>query len=89
MSPAQVAEVYGISPDAVKPCTDNAGPRKVNLNTAAYGEMLCHPYLNKPQVEAVMRRRRTLGKISDIGQMRFDSAFTERDIQRLAPYVDF
>lgn len=90
VSPAQVAEVYGISPDAVKWFrTDNAAPHKVNLNTAAYGEMLRHPYLNKPQVEAVMRRRRTLGKISDIGQMRFDSAFTERDIQRLAPYVDF
>lgn len=90
VSPAQVNEVYGIPPgtDAWF-SVSGAAPRKLNLNTAAFGEMLRHPYLTRPQVQAVMRFRRTLGAIPGMAALRFDSAFTERDSARLAPYVEF
>lgn len=90
VSPAQVAEVYGLPSGMEKWfCVGNAAPRKINLNRAAYAEMLRHPYFNAQQVRAVIRRRDLLGRIHGLAQMGMDTVFTEKDMQRLAPYVEF
>lgn len=90
VSPAQAAEVYGLSSGMEKWfCVGNVAPRKINLNRATYAEMLRHPYFNVRQVRAVIRRRDLSGRISGLAQMRLDTVFAEKDIKRLAPYVEF
>lgn len=90
VSPVQVAEVYGLSSGMEKWfCVGNVAPRKINLNRATYAEMLRHPYFNVRQVRAVIHRRDLSGRISGLAQMRLDTVFAEKDINRLAPYVEF
>lgn len=90
VSPSQAAEVYGIA-DGVEKWFEvgNASPRKLNVNTASYAELISHPYLNKPQTALIMRMRRNWGSIRNIAALRADTLFTAKDIARLEPYIEF
>ena len=48
-----------------------------------------HPYLNYEQVKFIVNRRNKIGPLRGWDDLRGCPLFTERDHDRLAPYVSF
>lgn len=66
-----------------------SNPHKLNVNRLTLQQLRRHPYVNYHQAKAIMDYRRLYGKIEDIRQLRFSSDFTEKDFQRLTPYMEY
>ncbi len=89
VSPAQAAEVYGLDKNATEWfCVKTPSPRRINLNTAGYAQIIRHPYFNKRQTNHIMRLRREWGRITSIKALEADSVFTPQDIRRIEPYTE-
>ncbi len=89
VSPTQVAEVFGLDADAAKWfCVKTPKPKRINLNTAGYAQIIRHPYFNKRQTNHIMRLRREWGRITSIKALEADSIFTPQDIKRIEPYTE-
>lgn len=64
-------------------------PRKINLNKASVQAMRKHPYISFYQARAIYEHRQahvTLHSLADLLQLK---EFTQRDLDRLQPYVEF
>lgn len=59
------------------------------VNRAEFKALLRHPYLDYDQVCALMNLKRKRGAISSLSEIRKLSEFTETDLRRLRPYLDF
>jgi competence protein ComEA len=90
----QLNEVYGLSPEAVL----GAGPyisadpgriRKLKVNTATFGELLRHPYLEYEDVLALIRYREVTGRITSPEEVREHALLTDSVLFRVAAYFDF
>lgn len=68
---------------------EHPNPRKLNVNKLSLQELRRHPYINFYQAKAITDYRRLHGKINSLQDLRFSSDFTEADIQRLVPYVEY
>lgn len=89
VSPAQAAEVFGLDRNAtVWFCVKTPSPKRININTAGYAQIIRHPYFNKRQTKHIMRLRREWGRITSIKALEADSAFTPQDIRRIEPYIE-
>ena len=64
-------------------------PQKLNINKLSLQELHRHPYINYYQAKAITEFRRIYGEIKSLQDLRFSSDFTERDIQRLTPYIEY
>lgn len=89
----QLREVYGID-DAlysrIEPYVKPDGNyRTLQINNSEFRELLRHPYLNYKQVKAIVGLRRKKGDISSIRELSILDEFTNDDILRLEPYLEF
>ena len=64
-------------------------PQKLNVNKLSLQQLRRHPYLNYYQARAIVDYRRLNGMIKSIDVLLLSPDFTERDIQRLLPYVEY
>ncbi len=88
VSPAQAAEVFGLDKNATEWfCVKTPKPRRININTAGYAQIIRHPYFNKRQTNHIMMLRREWGRITSIKALEADSIFTPQDIKRIEPYI--
>ena len=67
----------------------HANPRKLNVNKLSIQQLRRHPYINFYQAKAITDYRRLHGDIKSLNDLRFSSDFTEADIRRLIPYVEY
>lgn len=91
---AQLLEVYGIEPgtvDRISPSLyiDSSGVRKLNVNTAAFRELLRHPYLEYEDVKAIVNYRDVEGKIVSFREMWEHGLLADTTLDRVAPYIEF
>lgn len=64
--------------------------RKIRINHDGLERMRMHPYINFYQAKAILQYRRKEGKIKSLSPFTFyTEEFTEKDLQRIAPYVSF
>ena len=68
---------------------EHPNPRKLNVNKLSLQELRRHPYINYYQAKAITDYRRLHGKINNLQDLRFSPDFTEAEILRLAPYVEY
>ena len=68
---------------------EHATPRKLNVNKLTLEQLRRHPYINYYQAKAITDYRLLHGEIKSLQDLRFSSDFTERDIQRLSPYIEY
>lgn len=68
---------------------DHATPHKLNVNHLSLEQLRRHPYINYYQAKAITTYRRLRGPIKSIQDLRLSSDFTEADLRRLEPYVEF
>lgn len=86
----QLDEIDGFPQEAKKYfVVQQSSPKKLNVNKLSLQQLRRHPYINYYQAKAITDYRRLHGRIEDIRQLRLSSGFTEKDFQRLAPYIDY
>ncbi|MBQ8152199.1 MAG: helix-hairpin-helix domain-containing protein [Prevotella sp.] len=64
-------------------------PQKLNINKLTLQQLRRHPYINYYQAKAITDYRRLHGDIKSLQDLRFSPDFTEQDIQRLTPYIEY
>ena len=89
----QLLEVYGLNEELYARISPYITPdsvwRPLPVNLAEFSELLRHPYLNYEQVQAIFNLRRKKGKIETIRELAMLDQFTQEDIKRLEPYLEF
>lgn len=89
----QLLEVYGLNEELFARISPYIAPdsvwRPLPVNLAEFSELLRHPYLNYEQVQAIFNLRRKKGKIESIRELAMLDQFTQEDIKRLEPYLEF
>ena len=68
---------------------DDTPCKKLRVNHASLKELKDHPYIGYYRARAIMDIRKTDGQVQNIRQLSFLDAFSEADIARLEPYLDF
>ena len=63
--------------------------RPIRVNVDGFDRLRRHPYLNYYQSRAIVEYRRKSGKLKNLSQLALFEEFTEKDIERLAPYLSF
>lgn len=64
-------------------------PRQLPINTADFKTLLAHPYLHYEQVKEIVNRRQKTGKLRSWSDLRNSPHFSEKDFERLTPYIQF
>ena len=91
VSTSQLLEINGL-PDTLMKwfiIGDSIPIRKMKLNGLTLNEMRHHPYMDFYQAKAIVEMRRERGKINSPEQLSLLEEFTDQDINRLKPYLDF
>ena len=87
----QLTEIEGLSDTLMKwfIVTDTIPTVKIPVNRANLTEFRRHPYIDFYQARAIVEFRRERGKIEGPEQLLFLEEFTDQDLERLLPYLDF
>lgn len=89
----QLMEVYGIDKELysrIEPfIKTDSNYIKLNVNEMEFRDLLRHPYLNYNQVQTIFNLRDKKGRISSIEELSLLDEFTDDDIDRLRPYLQF
>ena len=88
---AQLMEIDGLPDSLMKwfVIADTIPVRKINVNTSTLAELRRHPYIDFYQARAIVEFRGERGKIKGPEQLSFMEEFTDQDLIRLEPYLDF
>lgn len=90
VSVAQLSEIEGIPEAALSYFRVTGGAvKKLNLNRLTLNELKHHPYINFYQARRIIDYRRLKGPLHGIDDLRLLKDFSQRDIERLRPYVEF
>lgn len=91
VSTSQIKDIEGLPEDVEKWFSIEASPniRKIRINHASFKELVSHPYLNFEQVKTITRHIHNYGQLSSWNDLKFYPEFSEKDFQRLAPYISF
>lgn len=86
----QLLEIKGIPPEALQYIVlGNSEVKKLDVNHLSLNQLKQHPYLNFYQARALVESRRLHGPLRSAADLRLISDFTEADIKRLIPYLQF
>lgn len=62
---------------------------RMNLNKTGIERLKAHPYINFYQAKVIVEHRRKKGKIQSLEQLKLYEEFSEKDLERISPYVCF
>lgn len=86
----QLLDIKGIPPEALQYIVlGNSEVKKLDINHLSLNQLKQHPYLNFYQARALVESRRLHGPLRSAADLRLISDFTEADIKRLIPYLQF
>lgn len=63
--------------------------RKIRVNKDGLDKLRNHPYMDFYKAKAILEYRRKRGKIKGLSRLSLFEEFTEKDLQRLSPYLSF
>lgn len=86
----QLEEIEGIPEGLADYLTlDTAGIRRIEVNRASKNVLVRHPYLRVYRASALWDHRRKYGPLRSLDDLRSLPDFSEEDLRRLEPYLDF
>lgn len=88
---AQLFEIDGL-PDSVAGwffISDSLNTVRLDVNGLSLSSLRRHPYLNFYQARAIVEFRKDRGKLKGPEQLALLEEFTEQDLERLKPYMEF
>ena len=89
----QLLEVYGLDSShyqQIKPhlfIGPNYSNRQIDLNKATFADLIRHPYLDRNQVNAILRLRDQHGPFRSTEDIRRSHLIDDTDWRRLSPYI--
>ena len=91
VSTNQLIEIEGLPDSLIKwfVLPDTIPVSRICVNDESLTSLRRHPYLNFYQARAIIEFRRERGKIKGPEQLSLLEEFTEQDLERLRPYLDF
>jgi len=91
VSVTQLMDIDGLPDSLVKWffIEDSVPYRKLLVNTESLSSLRKHPYMNFYQARAIVEFRRDRGKLKGPEQLSILDEFTDQDLERLIPYLDF
>lgn len=63
--------------------------RRIDLNKAGIERLRAHPYINFYQAKVIVEYRKKKGQIKSLKQLRLYDEFSEKDFERISPYISF
>ena len=93
-SVVQLNEVWGITPEIYQDLhswfkIDAKKITKITVNALDINQLKTHPYINYYQAKAFVELRKKNGSLHSLSQVALLDEFSEKDLERLAYYVDF
>lgn len=93
-SVSQLQEVYGLSEETFnlvrdRVAADSLAVRKIRINEAGYRELLRFPYLEKHEVNAILKYRELEGRITGMGDLLSNRIIDASRAARIRPYMEF
>ncbi len=87
----QLREIPQISPELMEwfVVGDSPSVRRINVNTASFKTLVTHPYISQQQANDILRYVRLYGRIADMNALHDTGIFTQPELDRLAPYLEF
>ena len=70
-------------------CLTHTQTRKININKASVQAMRKHPYISFYQARAIYERRYAKGDFHSADELLTLKEFTQKDVERLTPYIEF
>ena len=61
----------------------------LNLNCVTVDEMAAHPYITYKQARVILRHKRLYGPLQSLDQLSLYEEFSQKELERLEPYVNF
>lgn len=91
VSISQIKEIEGLPNNIETWFSIDTSPnvRKIRINQASFKELVAHPYLNFEQVKVISRHIHNYGRLTSWKDLKFYPEFSEKDFQRLTPYISF
>lgn len=90
----QIREVFGMDSSRFESIAshiiihhDSLYLRKININESDFATLLRHPYLNRNQVNSIIRIRELHGPFENIGKIKRSDLINDDDFQKIAPYL--
>lgn len=89
-SASQLQEIEGMPEDIGQWLTvDPSNIRRIDVNHATKNQLVRHPYLRVYRAQDIWNYRHNQGPLQSIDDLRSLPSFTEEDIERLRPYLEF
>lgn len=86
----QLLEIKIFSPELLKWfSTDISKITRININKASFQSLNSHPYISYEQTKSILNYRRLYGEFKDLENLQASGIFTEKEIERLAYYLEF
>lgn len=63
--------------------------RRISVNRSSLNRLMQHPYINFYQAKAIIDYRQKVGKLPSLTPLRLLDEFSDADIKRMTPYLDF
>ena len=91
VSVTQLMEIDGLPDSLVKWffIQDSVPYRKLLVNKESLSSLRRHPYMNFYQAREIIEFRRDRGKLKGPEQLSILDVFSDQDLERLIPYLDF
>ena len=88
----QLLEVYGLADSvyrriAPQLSVDTTRIQRLDINTATYGQLVRHPYLDKHQVAAIVRLRERKGAFASLDDLRQIPIIEQETYNKIIPYL--
>lgn len=68
---------------------DTENIKKIKINRLSLSQLRRHPYINYYQARAITDYRRLHGEIKNIKELKLMKEFTESDLNRIIPYIEY
>lgn len=63
--------------------------KKLNVNSLSLAKLRAHPYINYYQARDIVEYRHKHGAIKSIDELKLSPHFTEEDLKRIKPYLEY
>ena len=87
----QLREIKMVSPELLEwmEVSSSSNIQKINLNKSSFQALNSHPYISYDQTKALLQYIRLYGKVKDEQALLETGIFTQEEVERLKPYLDY
>ncbi len=90
----QLREVYGLPAEtfnliSLMVTADPSDVLRIKINKAEFRELLRHPYIEKEEVQAIMKYRELQGIIRNREDLVNNKLISRERVEKILPYIDF